>query len=212
MLISRSKKFIFVHISKTAGSSIRKSFLPYTENSLFKLLSYFPKKIGHPINIGPEPLSAHSYAYDIQTFLGEKTFNSYFSFCFVRNPYERAVSQFYFLKNYSKGPDNHKLISRLTTLYDFLLYRDLYGLLIPQFNCISDPQSNIIVDYVGRVESLTQSLTHIFHQLKISAPPKLYKINTSNRPSVMEALDKNSIELINQRYQKDFESFGYDYL
>ena len=66
------EKAIFVHIPKAAGTSIALS--------IFGELPY------------------HYKAIDYIVFFGRKTFNQYFKFAFVRNPWDRVYSAYTYLR------------------------------------------------------------------------------------------------------------------
>ena len=53
-----------------------------------------------PVNIGAEPLSAHSTASEIRDLFGH-SYSKYFSFGFSRNPYDRIYSLYSYVR-YSK--------------------------------------------------------------------------------------------------------------
>ena len=68
-------KCIFIHVPKVAGTSI--------ERSIFETNKWL---IGH--------VKASDYIR-----IDKNKFESYFSFGFVRNPYDRVVSAYHYLKN-----------------------------------------------------------------------------------------------------------------
>ncbi|WP_417698442.1 sulfotransferase family 2 domain-containing protein, partial [Psychromonas sp.] len=70
---TRKYKCIFIHIPKTAGTSILMTL------------------------IGKDSLKDHSNYYDFKRINSVK-FKKYYKFCFVRNPYDRAVSLYEYLK------------------------------------------------------------------------------------------------------------------
>jgi hypothetical protein len=69
-MINNEYKFIFMHITKTGGSSIE------------KLFNYEGIKHQRPI--------------ELINILGQTTWDSYFKFTFVRNPWDRTVSEYFY--------------------------------------------------------------------------------------------------------------------
>ena len=86
MLINHNYKFIFVHIQKTAGTSIT------------SVLNEIP---------GTEPL----YYSHSQINVLKEEYEDYFKFCFVRNPWDRLYSWWNMIVNKGKHNDTRNLPS-----------------------------------------------------------------------------------------------------
>ena len=105
MLISYTNNFIFFHVAKVAGLSIREALAPYVQ---------LPKrfKVSRPLKMirgKPNPLYAiwentllHATARDAKKELGEETYNTFYKFAFVRNPWDWQVSMYHFILKESK--------------------------------------------------------------------------------------------------------------
>lgn len=103
MIVSNSRKFIFVHINKTAGTSVAEALAPHLAwNDL--VLGATP--IGHALH---QPfrerfgLYKHSTAREIRTVVGESVWREYRSFAVVRDPVDRARSLYGYLKVLESG-------------------------------------------------------------------------------------------------------------
>ncbi|WP_343079636.1 sulfotransferase family 2 domain-containing protein [Ostreiculturibacter nitratireducens] len=97
MIISHSKKFIFVHIPKTGGSSVEEALAPTLSWSDL-ILGTTP--LGEAMNEAFRErygLSDHSSVEEIVAICGRELFHDYFSFSLVRHPVDRAVSFYNFL-------------------------------------------------------------------------------------------------------------------
>ena len=91
MIISHSKKFIFIHIYKVAGSSIRSSLNRYAhlytkKNRLLSGLKIYPK-------IFTSDFSQHSSALQVQQYIPSSIYRQYYKFAFVRNPWDWQVQR-----------------------------------------------------------------------------------------------------------------------
>ena len=134
MIISHSKKFIFLHGRKTAGSSLgialMKHLAPgdivrgYIDGGLSmnilppdwkKSLWYFrPYDLLRPrprssayrrfVKLYHGISSTHISAKDIKNYVGEKLWSEYFKFTIERNPFDRLVSFYYWRINGQKEP------------------------------------------------------------------------------------------------------------
>src|SRR5262245_15151679 len=104
MLISHSHHFIFVHISKTAGSSMKRALAPYCNQppraGLRKLPSHLPVR-GDPLKVA---FRRHTTARWARMKLSPLVFERYTRFSVVRNPFDRAVSNFHFVQ---QRPEHH---------------------------------------------------------------------------------------------------------
>lgn len=109
MIVSHSQKFIFVHLHKTAGTSVMKALTPLLSNEDV-VISAAQKDTFRGLPVPPQlNLNKHSSALRISQSIDKETWNSYFKFAFVRHPFDRLVSLYEFLKrvrrNNSKQPN-----------------------------------------------------------------------------------------------------------
>src|SRR5690606_19997000 len=83
MILSHRYKFIFICNGKTGTSSIESVLLPYHE--------------GHEFEVGVQGLfhKKHIPPTALKGILGERVWEEYFVFCFVRNPWDWFVSQYF---------------------------------------------------------------------------------------------------------------------
>jgi len=76
------KDFVFIHIPKTAGTSIRSG------------LEIGPS--GNPVRINHCYGTGHAPAFHTKNSLGKVLWDKCFTFTFVRNPWDRVLSWYYF--------------------------------------------------------------------------------------------------------------------
>jgi hypothetical protein len=211
MLISHKKKFIFVHIKKTAGSSIASSLRKYDDRALLlrllnaKLLA--KTTFAHRRN----PLPFHIPAHQIRDYLGAD-YNSYFSFAFVRNPFDWQVSNYFYIKQRRRHP-RYKEVRNLTfsEYLEWTLHKNRIYL---QSECISEPYDNakIIVDFVGKFENIETDFNYILSRIGLGSEVALPKTNRSRRQcDYRKYYDERSIDFIRAHYATDLLNFGYDY-
>jgi len=137
-------------------------------------------------------------------------FRTMFSFCIVRNPYERTLSAYNFLKNKSTNINPMEksyqgMLSKYATFMSFL--EDLPILqtkiihLVPQHTFVCDDQGQILVNSVIKMENLSelQTIDPIFEHLPHNNKSKKTMIDLTHEMK----------QIIYNVYKKDFEIFQY---
>lgn len=189
-------KCIFIHVPKTAGSSI--------ERVIYQTDKW---------------LVGHVKASDYVKFDKDK-FESYFSFGFVRNPYDRVVSAYHYLKNDSPDPCDIKWgrlhINNLTFEEFILRLQDeefkekilLKNHFSFQYKYLCDENMNILVNFVGKFEQLNSDFKKILNILY--REDSLVHINKSKHLNYRDYYNSQTYKIIREIYRYDFEIFDYD--
>jgi chondroitin 4-sulfotransferase 11 len=140
-----------------------------------------------------------------------KHWNDYFTFAFVRDPYEHFLSVFLYLQKH-KAPNTenfHKYaIVQGNTNYSSLSDWNFTGL----FDRISDEDDNIIVDFVGRFENLQDDWRVLTQKIGLNNLD-LVHINSSDKKgkSLEDFYGEEEREIVRSLYKKDFEKLGYEW-
>ncbi|MBD3226349.1 MAG: hypothetical protein GF313_16590, partial [Caldithrix sp.] len=154
-------KCIFIHIPKTAG------------NSVTRALAALPQKQS---NLSPK-IGKHAKAYEVKYLLGEAIWNEYFTFAFVRNPWDLMVSSYHWwLQKAGRLSTRYQRHARriqkmdgfnafIQSHYGQKMINERHGDI---FDWISE-DGNIIVDFVGKVETLQQDWKKICRQIGVEA-------------------------------------------
>lgn len=207
MLISYFKKFLFVHIFKTAGTSITNSLVPYSyrpgSTRPLNWLAFFSanwKKI-HRI-----PIKKHATALEIRASLDPEIFASFFKFTFVRNPWDWQVSLYHYILDHpeNRGHDATKVMG---SFRNFVFSREKLN--FTQTGCLVDETGKLIVDFVGRFENLEVDFQTICKRVGITAT--LPHINKSDRLGYRDYYDEETRALTERLYAEDIERFGYTF-
>jgi hypothetical protein len=142
------------------------------------------------------------------------------SFAVVRNPYDRLVSHYFYIKTKNSYYfDEHPAMKLLanSTFEDFVYLclsskesilkhvRVKEGLyLLPQYSYICDEKDNILVGNILRFENLQRDFNKFWDL-------KLPHLNKSNRKKDWRVYyNDRTLEIINNVYKKDFKIFNYD--
>lgn len=207
MLISYRKKFLFVHIFKTAGTSITNSLAPYSyrpestrPSNWLAFLSANWKKIHR------NPIKKHATALEIQASLDSEIFDSFFKFSFVRNPWDWQVSLYHYILDH---PENcgHEETKAMGSFRNFVFSREKSD--FSQTGCLVDESGKLLVDFVGRFENLEVDFQTICKRVGITAT--LPHINKSDRLGYRDYYDEETRALTARVYVEDIERFGYTF-
>lgn len=213
MLYKNGKKFIFVHIPKNAGNTIRQSILQLPNDDV-ELVSHTENRIQYK-SINNQHLTYDEHLDKYKEFNPENLF----SFCFIRNPYTRFISAFNYLSDerfLSNGSYTRRKTSELflnsespLEVLKFLdnnrnheFFKDRHGYLQSDFIGIDKK-----VDYIGLVEYFDKEIISILKYIGIQQPNSVKKLNTSNSNFINLVTDKSYIELINKIYGKDLKLY-----
>ncbi len=231
MIISNSRKFIFVHVAKAGGTSVTKSLEPSLRWNDF-VIGDFGGRIKSD-RCRRLLLGKHSAAREIRNALGEEVWDNYFTFAFARHPYQRAVSLFFYVKRIignkgvsrylrhfpflRNGPDAFwgwpatRAYLEGKNLSGFLRLAEEYGArgMRPQANYFLDESGGVMVDHVGKLEQMEAEMEFLAGKLGL---PKLQAEQGSRAPSPSwrDFLTAEDREFLFGVFQKDFDLLDYD--
>jgi len=198
-MISLQKRFLFVHIPKTAGNSIQSVLRDYSEDQLVALRKEQDGIERFGLRNPTYKLRKHSTLSEYNDALGDEQFCKLYKFTAVRNPWDRMVS-YYFTPTQNPETWNRKkfreIISKAVSVPDYLRLEDGED----------DPFAN--VDYIMRFESLADDFGAVCTAIDIS-PPTLPQYNRSNREHYSKYYDDELRELVRSRFAAEIERFGY---
>ncbi|CAK6698176.1 hypothetical protein OGCDGJMD_02403 [Cyanobium usitatum str. Tous] len=225
MIINQSVGFAFIHIPKSAGTSVTQF--------LSRLNSPLDLELGGTVfgeNIQPAyakryNLRKHSSLAEAQaTIAMARPPADMFIFTFVRNPYARLASIFSFLRQWQEYNPDLLLIMRSFTNFQEFVASGLFmrvpgpdGIFRPQCNWLKiDNQVSQDVRYFRieevavAIETIRQELVNRGADVNLLLDP-FPQANRSRNKSLDDvlALPDKLVTLINSYYAEDFSAFGY---
>jgi len=210
MLISHKYKFIFIHNPKSGGTSISKALTPYASLACRipeKYRNYLIKLVGENPNQGI--IRKHISAFKLQQIISPQIWNSYFKFGFVRNPYDRSISYFHYIKQSPLHPEYQKYL-QFQDFEDYIKNHkpNIYRL---QSTYLTDENDNFLVDYIGRFENLQSDFDFICNKIGINRI-ELPHANQSKRDNnILKYYTTEMQEIVFHHFQRDFINFQYDF-
>jgi len=169
----------------------------------------------------------------VKEYIKEITYEKYKmynSFSFVRNPWDKMVSHYFFNKNYFTNENTKKLVRDWprwkTDIYDF----DDWIKLLPeikvpysypsilytnQVQMLKNDKEEIDVDFIGKIENYKSDWKFITKKLGIKEEKKLIHsdYNTTQRKKNYRIYYKKeeTIEIVRNRHKEDIEYFNYKF-
>lgn len=218
MLVSHRRQFIYTKTKKTAGTSVESYFEPYCQFDGEWKRS--PKReeyssaagiVGYRGEGRPRDCMwwKHMPAALIKERLGNEIWEKYFKFCVIRNPFEKAISGFFFYLKVNglplKDPGHPQ--------EQFIEWLDTVG--PPTDRDIFLINGRFCLDDVIRYEKLNEDMERICQRLGIPwAPGELPGFKKGIRPThatVEYLYTEKSRKIIEKIYAFELDYFGYAY-
>lgn len=207
-MISHKHKCIFIHIPRTAGTSIEKWI--------------------HGSNwwdIKPE--TKHLTASQAKEIYNE-FWDDYFKFTFIRNPWDRVISclkfseyfgiyhhkksKLHLWKNLDLNKYKKRFGSKITLEYDYRFHKQED--LISKKHLPGQVYQNILdeeLDFIGQFENLAADCKKIQNILGLEKEFSEHAVSSKKRRKYQYYYNKKSIREVQDLYQKDIEHFDYKY-
>ncbi len=209
MIISHKYKFIFIHLQKNAGTSIVKSLVPHIGSDC-EIYGSTPD--GHILSDYNKPkgkLWKHIWACNAKKLIDTDIWNEYFKFAFIRNPWSRILSQYSWWTQ-RKWDDEKNTGARVKNMKNFGEYLIQKIGIVPNQKIQLFDEDVSLVDYIGRFEYIEEDFKEVCKLLKFKNVDLLFE-NKTNHRDYRTYYDKKSIEIVEEIYNKDIESFGFNF-
>jgi hypothetical protein len=200
-MLSIAHNFLFVHVPKTAGNSVQRVLLDYSEDEMVLRGAHQDGVERFELRSPTVNTHKHSTLANYHAELPRSQFDGLFKFHGVRNPWDRCVS-FFFSPHRGRvdwSPEAFERFINTTVIptHDFLrLDKD-----------DADPFANM--DAVIRYEHLAEDFEAVCRQIGIP-PPKLPHANASVREAYQKYYSNDAlIALVAERFAPEINRFHY---
>lgn len=189
--LRKSKKgsFIFIHINKTAGTSIANCI-------------GLPKK-------------RHLTVKQVIKIVGEQNFNQAYKFTVVRNPWSKVVSHY----QYRVRTNQTNLGEKPIPFKEWVLktygpekdpaYFNFPQMFMPQVDWLKNSQGEICIDKVIKFEELPEAFEEVSEKLGLTT--KLPMLNKTVSLDYRKQYDQETKQIIADHFREDIERFHYEF-
>ena len=178
-----NSNFIFIHIPKNAGQSVKKAL-----------------NLHHRCTM---PASEHI------SNIGLNKFNEKFSFAFTRNPWDRQISFYKFICN----TKTHHLHSKVKPISFEGYIKDVlpnWGMVnFSQRSYVYSPSGVLLVKFLGRFENLENDFEIVCNKIGVNV--SLPKINSTAHKHYSEYYNEETKRIVGEIFEKDIKILGYKY-
>ena len=244
ILVNHDLKAIYIHIPKCGGTHIKEilikkyNFYAFERNPKVRRPDHV-KNFCTDIRLDNEKLFITSirkkgvlrYLIDHDHInevcgLDEEKWKTYFKFTFIRDPYKKLVSAFFYLKAAHYSFDNkdfeQECFSNLSMFFEYTKLMNNVGYfhsIITQNDHLLDNNGKININYIGNLNTFDADFCAILNILGITDykhivnQPANEVINKSNMyewTKFHENYTKSDLELTNQMFADDFSVFQFN--
>jgi hypothetical protein len=217
MLLSVRHRFLFVHIAKTGGTSVRAALdgLRWRDPWYWPmfLCSRFSHLSGHRIGT---KLPRHAKVIAAQELLPKAFFEELFKFAFVRNPWDLQVSSFHHIRR-----ERPHYLGGHESFGDFLRWKldperpyqyHVDTSIEQQSDYLIDLRGKVVVDFIGRYEQLDADFAEACRRIGIAPPALPHRRHSADRTRDYRSYyTSETAELVAQHFRRDIELLRYGF-
>ena len=215
--INHDLKAIFIHVHKTGGT-----YISYMLHKYYGFTNYYLRRPDHDIFCMNKQKSTKYLNYEnrlhgvlayykTSTHINKKMnmtpqkWDSYYKFCFIRNPYDKIVSAW-----------NH--VNLLGASFEEYLYLDkkcndveYMHVFLPQVRNIINQSGKIKIDYIGKFENLEEDFQNILKNIGIKniIHDVSKQMNKRNHNKFYEYYNQRVLTKVNEILSEDFALLDY---
>ena len=216
--INHDLKAIFIHVHKTGGT-----YLSYMLHKYYGFKNYYLRRPDHDsfclnkkkttkyINYENRIHGVLIY-YKTSPQLNKKMgmnlekWNSYYKFCFIRNPYDKIISAWNHINRY-KIPFNNYL--NLRNICNDVEYMHMF---LPQVRNIINQKGNIDINFIGKFENLEEDFHTILRNIGIKniIHDVNKQMNKREHLDFYEYYNQEILDKVNRLLVEDFKKLDYE--
>ncbi len=216
MLLSVKYNFLFVHIAKTGGTSVRAALAPLRWRDPMYIPQFIASRLSHATGHRiASKLPRHARIIAAKEMLPQELFESLFKFAFVRNPWDLQVSSWHHLRR-----ERPQLIEHIPDFGSFIRWKldpersyqyHIDTSIERQTDYLKDLDGTILVDFIGKYENLQEDYEEACRRIGIKPPVLPHKRQAKDRKDYRSYYSDDLAELVAKYFKADIETFAYTF-
>ncbi|MCP3932321.1 MAG: sulfotransferase family protein [Bacteroidetes bacterium] len=216
-MLSINRKFLFIHVPKTAGNSIQNILQHYSEDEIVAIADHHDGIERFEVRNKKYSYRKHSNLSHYRSILDPEIYKSLYKFAVVRNPWDRMIS-YYFSPNRGVVTWDRKsflsLLKSVTPVRQYIIEQPLLDRALLKIG-LERPNArkkklDSDIDYIMKFERLGEDFKILCEHLKIPYIP-IPRRNASSREHYSEYYDQELIELVRVKYSDEIEFGNYKF-
>jgi len=207
MLVSTSHQFLFVHVSKAAGTSVEHLLKPYCHQPSKSLFNKIRCRLHLQKDYTRYYFKQHDCAIDAQRIIPADTYENLYKFAFVRNPWDWIVSLYHYLCRQEKHRHHEKVLQM--SFEEYLQFEIKQNKRF-QYTFVTNNKGELIVDFIGRFENLADDFASIAQSIQLPELTLPHRNKSQHKP-YQEYFTDETRQWVAEHWAKDIEMFGYSF-
>ncbi|MDC8006285.1 sulfotransferase family 2 domain-containing protein [Aureisphaera galaxeae] len=221
-MISKERKFIFIHIHKTGGTSIEKKLGHFDtlmrdvqdHRSLAEIeeltdRGFYFRKFLYSIKKGKPQLAQKNLSLYVSPKLTRKEYDSFYKFSFVRNTWGRLYSWYANVMRDELHRESYGITHPNYSMYDFLTEK-IKPETFSQLHFLKNREGKIAMDFIGRFENLQEDFNTVCDRIGLE-DSELPRLLISNNAHYTEFYDDKTKDLVRSLFKEEIDFFNFEY-
>jgi hypothetical protein len=216
--INHDLKAIFIHVHKTGGT-----YISYMLHKYYGFKNYYLRRPDHDkfclnkskstkyINYENRVHGVLVY-YKTSPYLNKKMgmtpekWDTYYKFCFIRNPYDKIISAWNHVNRYKIPFANYLNIAKICNDVEYM------HVFLPQTRSIINEKGKIDINYIGKFENLEEDFQTILKNIGVKEVIHDVKkeMNKRDHMEFYKYYNQDVLNKVNILLQEDFKNLDYE--